>query len=228
MDNWKNNTIWFDDIPENLLLDLNLKEEKLKEMTLNDIEYLILRHYKKSKLGNFVEIPKNLLYLELNWSNIQSFVGIENLTKIKRLELHYCTKLEEDCGLSKIADTIEHLDINHSKKFVPSEELFSLKNLRVLRLNSCGNLENLSFLNHFPKLIDFRFVDTNVIDGDLSPIIQHPTIRSVGFLNKRHYNISEQTMDSLLEEKNSSDVDYKTTIMKRDGSRKYYTFRYNY
>ncbi|WP_391557058.1 hypothetical protein [Robertmurraya sp.] len=205
MDYWRNNTIWFDEIPDTLLLDLNLKEDKLKEMPLQDIKYLILWHYKKNILGNFTDIPENLLYLELNWSNMQDFAGIEKLNQIKRLELHYCTKLQSDYGLSKVADTLEHLHINQSKKLIPTEELFLLKNLRVLCLNSCGNLESLSFLNQFPNLIDFRFVDTNVLDGDLSPILEHPTIKSVGFLNKRHYNISDKKMDLLLVEKNNGE-----------------------
>lgn len=90
-------------------------------------------------------MPENLLYLELNWSNIHDFLGVEKMNKLKRLELHYCTKLQNDFGLSGLADTLEYLHINQSKKFVPNEELFSLKNLRVLCLNSCGNLENLNF-----------------------------------------------------------------------------------
>ena len=148
------------------------------------------------------------------------------MTKLKRLELHYCTKLDSDTGLSTLADTLEHLHINQSKKFVPSKELLSLKNLRVLCLNSCGNLENLDFLSEFPNLIDFRFVNTNVTDGDLTPIIKHPSIRSVGFLNNRHYNVSENSMDCSLIEKNV-DVDYKTIVHKK-GNGGYFTYRYNY
>jgi hypothetical protein len=223
MDNWRNNTIWFEQIPDNIQAYLNLKEDKFNEMQLKNIEYLTLWHHKKNKLDNFVGIPENLLYLELNWSNIQDFLGIEKMNKLKRLELHYCTKLQNDFGLSGLADTLEHLHINQSKKFVPSEELFSLKNLRVLCLNSCGNLDNLNFLNQFSNLIDFRFVDTNVFDGDLSPILDHPTIRNVGFLNKRHYNIKDDEMDALLKDKNGGEV-FKTVI--KYG--KYETFRYIY
>jgi len=223
MDNWRNNTIWFEQIPDNLQADLNLKEDKFNEMQLENIKYLTLWHHKKSKLGNFVSIPENLLYLELNWSNIQDFLGIEKMNKLKRLELHYCTKLHNDLGLSGLSNTLEFLQIEQSKKFVPNEELFSLKNLRVLRLNSCGNFENLNFLNQFPNLIDFRFVDTNVLDGDLSPILNHPTIRSVGFLNKRHYNIKDDKMDALLMDKNGGE-EFETVI--KYG--KYETFRHIY
>ena len=223
MDNWRNNTIWFEQIPDNLQADLNLKEDKFSEMQLENIEYLTLWHHKKSKLGNFVSIPENLLYLELNWSNIQDFLGIGKMNKLKRLELHYCTKLQNDFGLSRLSNTLEFLHIEQSKKFVPNEELFSLKNLRVLRLNSCGNLDNLNFLNQLPNLIDFRFVDTNVLDGDLSPILDHPKIRSVGFLNKRHYNIKDAKMDALLKEKNGGE-EFETVI--KYG--KYETFRHIY
>ncbi|MED4632846.1 hypothetical protein P9443_07945 [Peribacillus frigoritolerans] len=223
MDNWRNNTIWFEQIPDNLQSYINLKEDKFNEMQLENIEYLTLWHHKKNKQGNFVSIPENLLYLELNRSNIQDFLWIEKMNKLKRIELHYCTNLQNDFGLSVLANTLEHLHINQSKKFVPNEELFSLKNLRVLCLNSCGNLENLNFLNQFPNLIDFRFVDTNVLDGDLSPILDHPTIRSVGFLNKRHYNINDGKMDALLKDKNGGE-EFKTVIKYE----KYETFRYIY
>ncbi|MED3785813.1 hypothetical protein P4576_00915 [Peribacillus frigoritolerans] len=220
MDNWRNNTIWFEQIPDNLQSYLKLEEDKFNEMQLENMEYLTFWHHKKNKLGNFVGIPENPLYLELNWSNIRDFFGIEKMNKLKRLELHYCMELQDDFGLSGLANTLEHLHINQSKKFVPNEELFSLTNLRVLCLNSCGNLDNLKFLNQFPNLIDFRFVDTNVLDGDLSPILDHPTIRSVGFLNKRHYNIKGDKIDALLKDKNGGE-EFKTVI--KYG---YETFRY--
>ncbi|CAH1203849.1 hypothetical protein PAECIP111891_02447 [Paenibacillus allorhizoplanae] len=225
MDYWRNNTIWFDQLPKSLFHVIDLKEAKLKKVEKQDVEYLILWHHKINKLGNFVDIPENFRYLELNWSNIQNFIGLEKFNKLKRLELHYCTKLHSDNGLAKVADTLEHLHINQSKKFVPAEELFSLRNLRVLCLNSCGDIESLKFLNEFPNLIDFRFVDTNVSDGDLTPIIEHPTIRSVGFLNKRHYNVSEEEIGTILIQKNGA-KEFKTKIQKEGTD--FSTFRYIY
>lgn len=143
------------------------------------------------------------------------------MNKLKRLDLHNCTKLADDTGLSNISDTLEILDINQTKKFVPGKELFALKNLRVFRLYSCGNIDNLSFLNEFPNLIEFSFVDTNVLDGNLAPLLDHPTIRVSYFNNKRHYNISCEKMESLLKEKNGG-KEYKVIIEKG----KYQTFRY--
>ncbi|MGW8427932.1 hypothetical protein ACWGJQ_20930 [Peribacillus simplex] len=120
MENWRNNTIWFEQIPDNLQSYLNLKEDKFNEMQFVNIEYLTLWHHKKNKLGNFVSIPENLLYLELSWSNIQDFLGIEKINKLKRLELHYCTKLQNDFGLSGLANTLDIL--------INQRNLYQMKN----------------------------------------------------------------------------------------------------
>ena len=81
---------------------------------------------------------------------------------------------------------------------------------------------NLKFLSNFPKLIDFRFVDTNIIDGDLTPILKHPTIRTVGFLNKRHYNYTDKQLESELNLKSSKE--FKHYVDKGE----YQTFRYDF
>ena len=199
MDFWRYNTICFEDIPENEFLNVNLKESKAAHFSNMEIEYLIA-WYHKTKMGSPFSItkPAILKYLELNCSNTNDFEGIEKCIGLKRLELHYCIKLLNDRGISSVADTLVHLHINQSKKFRITDEIMKLKNLRVLCLNSCGEIDDLSFLNAFPKLIDFRFVDTKVINGDLSPIVNHPTIRSAGYMNMRNYNINDIEMKRLL------------------------------
>ncbi|PLT28236.1 hypothetical protein [Peribacillus deserti] len=222
MDYWRYNSMWFEEIPENQYAFLNFKNEKLSLQQINQaIEYLVLWHHKRNKIGNFSDFPKRLRYLQLNWSNIQDFTGIEKLSDLKRLDLHYCTKLSSDCGLAGLSDTLEILEIEQSKKFVIGEDLMSLKNLRVLRLYSCGSIENLSFLKNFPKLIEFSPYETNILDGNLQPLLDHPTIRVSGFNNKRHYNFSYEKMNFLLEEKNGC-KEYKSIIEKG----KYATFKF--
>jgi hypothetical protein len=160
--------------------------------------------------------------LELNWANLKDFQGVEKFGNLKRFELHYCTKLESGLGLSHLSESLQYLHISRSRKFTVNDELLSLKKLRVLCLNVCGPIESLSFLKHFPNLIDFRFVDTNVLDGNLAPILEHPTIRTVGFLNKRHYNLKDDQLDRELAAK--SDNVYSHFAYKGQ----YCTERYDY
>ena len=66
--------------------------------------------------------------------------------------------------------SLPKIQINTSKKFSPKKDFFELRNLKVLCLNACGPLDNLRFLKQMPNLLDFRFVDTKIVDGDLTAI----------------------------------------------------------
>jgi hypothetical protein len=207
---WRYNTIWFDQIEAEKVLKWDIKETKVIPNNIADIEYLILWHY-KHKGNSFDRLPSldKLLYLELNFANILDFNGIGKLPNLKKLEMHYCTKLESDVGTFELANTIEYLYIHHSKKLSSVSEITKLSKLKGLRLIACGPLENIKFIRELPNLIDFRFVDTNVLDGDLTPLIEHPTLRSAGFLNKRHYNYTVEKMNLILNAKfNDEYLDY--------------------
>jgi hypothetical protein len=108
--------------------------------------YIWARRF-KSKSGTLHDFPaeNSVKYLELNWANIRSFSGVSRIGKLKRLETHYCLKLESDSGLCEVASSLEWLHINQSRKFSPEKELFALCNLRVLCLNNCAPLHDLEF-----------------------------------------------------------------------------------
>jgi len=222
---WRFNTIWFEQLEKDNFFKKDFKENTIaaSNNTFENSEYAILWHLKE-KLNSFGALSESdkLLYLELNWANIKDFSGIEKFRNLKRLELHYCVKLENDLGLSQLRNSLEFLHINSSKKFKFSNELPELKKLKVLCLNNCGPIESLDFLNDLPSLIDFRFVNTNILDGNLNTILDHPTIRTVGFLNKRHYNFKDGKLK--LELKNKFPNEYKTMAYKGQ----YSTFRYEY
>jgi len=218
---WRFNTIWFEQLEQGKIFQKDYKENIVAtaNKTFENSEYAIIWHLKE-KPKSFDNLSENdrLSYFELNWANIKNFDGIEKFRNLKRLELHYCVKLENDFGLSRLKDSIEFLHVNTSKKF----KFTDLKKLKVLCLNACRPIDNLDFLKNFPNLIDFRFVDTNVLDGNLNPILEHPTIRTVGFLNKKHYNYKDEKLNLELEKK--FDNEYKTIVYKGQ----YLTYRYDY
>lgn len=222
---WRFNTIWFDKLDQSKIFWKDFKEKVIKSENkiFENSEYATLWHL-KDKLYSFDTLCESdsLLYLELIWANVKDFEGIKKFRNLKRLELLSCVKLESDRGLSQISDSLEFLYISGSKKFKFSNELLKLKKLKVLCLNRCGSIESLDFLGEFPNLIDFRFVDTNVLDGNLNPILEHPTIRAAGFLNKRHYNLKDDKLE--LELRNKFPDAYKTVVYNGE----YSTFRYEY
>ncbi len=212
---WRFNTIWFEQLKQDKIFQKDFKENIIatENKNFDNAEYAIIWHLKGNhKSFDNLSSNDNLLYLELNWANIKNLDGIEKFQHLKRLELHYCTKLESDFGLNQIKDSLEFLHINTSKKFKFTDNLLQLKKLRVLCLNTCQPIDNLDFLKNFPNLIDFRFVNTNVLDGNLNPILEHPTIRTVGFLNKKHYNYKDEKIKSELDKKFGDE--YKTIVCK--------------
>ncbi len=202
---WTFNSILFDEIDVNKVYQKDLKNNDISwpNQNFGNSEYAILWHLKTTdKIVNQIPKSDNLKFLQLNWANITDFSLIaDKFTKLKRLELQCCIKLLNDDFIDGLIENLEHLHILTSKKFIFEQNLLKLKNLRILCLNDCGPIENLDFLKLFPKLEDFRFVNTNILDGNLKPILEHPTIKSVGFLNKRHFNIKDLEMQKLLGEK---------------------------
>ena len=136
---WRFNTIWFEQLEQNKIFQKDFKENIItsENKHFENAEYAIIWHLKK-KLKSFDNLSENdkLSYLELNSSNIKNFDGIEKFKNLKRLELHYCVKLESDFGLSKLKDTLEFLHINTSKNFKFTNELLQLKRLKVLCVNT--------------------------------------------------------------------------------------------
>ena len=147
---WRYNSIWFEQLDTNNVFHRNYQENPNTDLNFEDVEYAMTFHFQHKGLS-FDPLPKSsrLLYLEMDWANFKDLQGIDRFENLKRLELHYCIKLENDLNISSLKNTLEFLHINQSKKYIPTEELFQLTNLKVLCLNACGPLENLNFLKHF-------------------------------------------------------------------------------
>lgn len=195
---WRYNTLWHDQLPAGAYKHVDLKPGQVKVDGAVGVQYVVIGGFKPKShaLADLVGVEE-AIYLELIHSNIRSLEGIGKCGPIKRLEAHHCVKLEDGAALLDLRESLEWLHIDMSKKF-SFPDIHHLKNLKVLCLNSCGALENLKFLYELPSLLDFRFVDTNVVDGDLTPLLDHPSLVSAGFLNKRHYNLSEREVKAHL------------------------------
>jgi hypothetical protein len=197
---WRYNTIWFDQIdPAKVaIFDCKLNTPQV----LEGLGYVTLWHYKQSNLM-VDQLPESnsVEYLEMNLGGTRSLEGIGRLPALRRLEMHHCTKLESDNGIAEIGSTLKILHISTCKKFTLPGDVSSLRDLEILRLNACGEIEDLEFLHELPRLIDFRFVGTKIRSGDLSPILAHQNLKSVGFDDKRHYNLKTRQIVAALAEK---------------------------
>jgi hypothetical protein len=204
---WKNNHINFDSIPRSIYVNFDWKEKKVDTIDFSNCKYLIIWHH-QNKDKDFENLPhiEDLEYLEINWSSSTSLKGLLKYKSLKRLELHYCTKLETLDGIDDLNQNIEYMHVNQSKKLKGHERITQLTELRTLCFNDCGGIENLDFLISLPHLEDFRFVNTNILNGNLMPLTNHPAITNAGFLNKKHYSHKDIQIKSLLRAKRSTNA----------------------
>lgn len=159
-----------------------------KELQLSGcdkIEQLDISAYKSATgdLTLFPDLP-SLKHLALAQTSITSLRGISKLNLLKSLSVAYSSKLEALDEIDTLSG-LELLDFQKCPKLKQYDVLRTLKNLRVLRINGCAEIGSLGFINEMPRLEEFRFVNTNIVDGNLTPLLR---LKRVGFLPKRHYS----------------------------------------
>jgi hypothetical protein len=149
---------------------------------------------KSLSLNKYKSINKNLEELmllnklerlQIIQSQIISLNGIENLKNLNNLDFYRLPKLEYLDGLEELSERLKILRFESCKKIKNHEYVTCLKELEVLAFNNCKEMESIEFIREMPNLKKFMFVDTNIVDGDLSPCIG---LEYAGFFDKKHYS----------------------------------------
>jgi hypothetical protein len=176
---------------------------KLDLVGCNSLKHLRLREFKSKNadLSGFPALP-SLRDLGIVQSSLASLKGISQFGALRRLELAYLTKLETLDGIDGVR-SLERLECEKCRKLKRHEMVQQLKHLRVLRFFDCGVISNLKFIAQMPALEEFRFVKTEISDGDLTPLLR---LKSVGFLAKKGYSHSPEQMDAILRPRGGSAV----------------------
>jgi hypothetical protein len=135
--------------------------------------------------------------LELVKGSVQSLQGVESMSQLERLHLRYLTKLG-DLSLLCERQTLEELIVDHCRKAENLAALKCLAGLRVLGYDACRDIESINFLKSFRALRRCTFIDTNIVDGNLRPLLEMPKLEYVGFLKKRHYSHTPEELEAAL------------------------------
>jgi hypothetical protein len=131
--------------------------------------------------------------LEINNSTITSFEGSEKFDSLVELEFNYCSKLEDICGFEKSKKKLKSLLFNHCKSIKNHECVAGFDNLNILAFNNSGTIKSLNFIKKMSSLSSFRFVGTDVLDGDITPCIG---LSYVSFTNKKHFTHKMEELKS--------------------------------
>jgi Leucine-rich repeat (LRR) protein len=158
---------------------------------------LFLKGFSGSDTESFGRL-RNLESLDILGSPISSLEGLGPLTKLRSLRLGDMRKLATLSGIEKLIG-LEKLEINTCRKIKSIDEIAPLVNLRELYLDNMGDIRSLKPLGSLRQLRRLGFAEsTNVVDGDLSPLLCLPHLEMVAFRNRRHYSQRREDFDHSL------------------------------
>lgn len=129
--------------------------------------------------------------LSLYFNKLQSLKGLETMQGLRELFVGFAPKLEcidPICELNELRE----LRFEHCKNVRGFADLVRGKHMLNLMYMKCSPLDHVRFVSRLRSLQRFVFLDTNVLDGDMAPLVDHPTLAHVALTKKKHFTLSER------------------------------------
>jgi hypothetical protein len=161
---------------------------------------------KLKKLSFYNYNPKNKLYeelakvswlqiLEITQSSIDTLEWLKGFDQLQDVSFNYCGKIKRLSSLEKSSNNLLKLIFDHCKSIENHDYVKQFPNLKILGYNHCGEIKSIGFIKEMPALEDFRFVNTIISDGDLSPCLG---LKHAGFNNKKHYSHTSEQIEKMI------------------------------
>jgi len=161
-----------------------------------NIKRLFINNYRGKSSDVFSRLT-NLEDLSILNSPVENLHGISSLEKLKVLRLANLRKITALQGVENL-HKLEELEVQKCKGISTISEVFSLYKLRRLLLLDLGDIVSIKGIEKLSGLEDFLFYEsTNIIDGDISPVLELKKLAKVSFQNRKHYTHKREDFGKL-------------------------------
>lgn len=150
------------------------------------IEYLNVDGFPYEDLQHLRKLER-LSVLLLQSRKLRCLSGIERCRRLSRLDLAFCTTLDDISDLSGLPN-LEEVALVSCRKVSDISALGDITGLRKLLLEQCGEIDTIKPLAGCRGLEEVLLVGTSVRDGDLTPLLNLPMLRNVAVARKRHHS----------------------------------------
>jgi Leucine-rich repeat (LRR) protein len=151
------------------------------------LKKLFVNRYKGRDVSDFGRLV-SLESLAILTAPIANLQGLSPLTRLRSLRLGNLRRLTSLGGIEHLAN-LEELEVHTCRKIRSIDEVGALSKLQRLYLNNDGDIESLKPLMNLTGLVSVSFYEsTNILDGDLSPLLLQKSLTRVAFQNRRHYS----------------------------------------
>ena len=143
----------------------------------------------------------NLLNLEKLWISVcpaENIDGLSKLINLKILMLARFSKLD-NLEVLKNLNSLEELELDTCNKVNNLDALGGLTKLKKLILNNLKEVKSIKFIENLSNLEDLEIMEnTNIEDGDLSPILKLKKLKRLVIANRPHYSHTKDEMKKQL------------------------------
>lgn len=148
---------------------------------------LFVNRYKGKSSSPFGKLKKLESLAILN-SSITELQGISELHHLRSLRIAGLRSLKSIEGIEGLF-RLESLEMEVCRSVQSLSPLSGLTSLIEVNVSNNGKLDSLAPLGGLPHLRTVLFYEsTNIADGDLRMIFDHPKVSNVSFQNRRHYS----------------------------------------
>src|SRR3954452_21805600 len=113
---------------------------------------------------------------------------IDDLPDLLQLRIHAAPRLEDIDDLGGVAGSLEELWLEGCRSLRSVEAVEALTKLRVLNIGDCGSIATLAPLAALARIeVVEAWGSTEVLDGDLSPLVALPALRELRMRDRRGY-----------------------------------------
>lgn len=192
-----------EEFPNLRILRQSWNKEMCSARTHLSLEELSLHKYAPISGSNLADMPvaPNLRKLELLGSAIKDLGEIDRYPKLECLDIYSTRNLVSVAGIERCS-FLKRLELDGCKNINDLQEtLRKCSGLERLVLMKVSDLENIQFIERMPNLKWLNLMNTNVIDGDMSPLLRHPSLEYAVFTSKKHFSHTEAQVRAALQAK---------------------------
>lgn len=129
--------------------------------------------------------------LSLYRNRLQSLQGLETMQGLREFSVSSAPKLENIDAISNLKE-LRDLGLENCNVARGFAELVQGEHMLTLKYMKCSPLDHVHFVSRLRSLQSFVFMDTDVLGGDMGPLVAHPTLAHVAFTKKKHFTLSER------------------------------------
>lgn len=156
----------------------------IEKSNITHIKFIRNHVVKKFLITKF---PDTLEYLEVaGFTKLKDFSVFEKVKNLKKLVFRACNNLMDFSAIEMVKNLEELVIIQYNKIDISNLKSKSIKSLKIERQGKKA-IASIHFIKNLPNL-EKIWIDCNIEDKDLTPLIEHPNLKEIIGLHNHKYN----------------------------------------